>query len=209
MQNMEQIANDMATYTDMLVSSGLLHLKGGNCSARLGDDIVITRTKTFKQDIVADRLIRAPIDSDEPVENASSTLSMHRWIYRKTDAQAVIHAHSYYTALVSFYVDEFRIIDDNGLIYLGPTVPIVAAKKHWGWAEVDEEIAEALVDHPVVILKWHGPFAKGDSMAQAYHNIQAMETAARFYMDIWRMRNVIGEPDYVPWVGPPEWSEKK
>ena len=76
-------------------------------------------------------------------------------------------------------------------------------------SQVEAEIAEALVDHPVVILKWHGPFAKGDSMAQAYHNIQAMETAARFYMDIWRMRNVIGEPDYVPWVGPPEWSEKK
>jgi L-fuculose-phosphate aldolase len=209
MQDIEKIAAEMATYTDMLVSSGLLHLKGGNCSARLGDDLIITRTKSFKQDIVAERLIRARIDSDDPVEHASSTLSMHREIYRKTDAQAVIHAHSYYTALVSFYVDEFRIVDDNGLIYLGPTVPIVAAPKHWGWAEVDGEIAEALVDHPVVILKWHGPFAKGDSMAQAYHNIQAMESAARFYMDIWRLKDVIGEPTYVPWVGPPEWSEKK
>jgi L-fuculose-phosphate aldolase len=209
MQDIERIAKEMATYTDMLVSSGLLHLKGGNCSARLGDDLIITRTKSFKQDIVAERLLQIPIDSDEPVEHASSTLSMHREIYRKTDAQAVIHAHSYYTALVSFYVDEFRVVDDNGLIYLGPSVPIVAAPKHWGWAEVDKEIAQALVDHPVVILKWHGPFAKGDSMAQAFHNIQAMESAARFYMDIWRLKDVIGEPEYVPWVGPPEWSEKK
>ena len=179
MQNMEQIANDMATYTDMLVSSGLLHLKGGNCSARLGDDVVITRTQSFKQDIVADRLIRAPVDSDEPVENASSTLSMHRWIYRKTDAQAIIHAHSYYTALVSFYVDEFRIIDDNGLIYLGPTVPIVAAKKHWGWAEVDvknllalTEITNQLVDFVTRILHHFGgrPQAQIETMKRAFLN---------------------------------------
>ena len=207
MQDIERIAKDMATYTDMLVSSGLLHLKGGNCSARLGDDLIITRTKSFKQDIVAERLIRAPIDSDESVEHASSTLSMHRWIYRKTDAQVVIHAHSYYTALVSFYVDEFRVVDDNGLIYLGPRVPIVAAPELWGWSKVDREIADALVDCPVAILKWHGPFAKGDSMAQAFHNIQAMETAARFYMDLWRLKDVIGKPQFVPYIDRPDWSK--
>ncbi|GIT09406.1 MAG: hypothetical protein CM1200mP30_30360 [Pseudomonadota bacterium] len=33
---------------------------------------------------------------------------MHRAIYRKTDAKAIIHAHPYHASLLSFYIDEIR-----------------------------------------------------------------------------------------------------
>ena len=122
MSEIEQIANEMALYSDLLVDSGLLHLKGGNYSVRLGKDLVITPTKCFKKDLVPEKLLRAKIDSDEKVENASSVLSMHRAIYRKTDAQSVIHAHPYYASLLSFYIDEIRPVDENGKLYLGPLI---------------------------------------------------------------------------------------
>jgi len=207
MQEIEQIAKDMTTYTDMLVNSGLLHLKGGNCSARIGDDLIITRTRSFKKDLVPERLIRAAVHSDEPVENASSVLSMHRAIYRKTDARAIIHAHSYYTTLISFYLDEFRPVDENGLLFLGSRVRIVAAQQYLGWNAVGQEIADALVESPVAILKWHGPFAIGESLAEAFHNIQAMEMAARLYLDTWRLKDVLGEPVFAPYIQPPPWSK--
>ncbi|MDK1046089.1 MAG: class II aldolase/adducin family protein [Anaerolineales bacterium] len=209
MQEIEQIAQDMATYMDRLVNMGLLHLKGGNCSARIGDDLIITRTKSFKKDLVPERLIRAVVDSDDPVENASSILPMHRAIYRATDAQAIIHAHSYYTTLLSFYIDEFRPIDENGRLFLGPRVRVIPAMKYLGWNVVSQQFADALTKSPVAILKWHGPFAIGESLAEAFHNIQAMEMAARLYLDTWRLKPVLGEPVFAPYIETPAWSESE
>ena len=162
MTDVQRIADDMALYSDLLVQSGLLHLKGGNSSVRVGEELIITRTRSFKNDLVPERLIRAAVDSDDPVEHASSVLSMHRAIYRKTDARAIIHAHPHHPALLSFYVDEFSPIDENGLIYLGRKVRVVAARHFMEWSAADERMADALTECPAAILKWHGAFAIGD-----------------------------------------------
>jgi L-fuculose-phosphate aldolase len=200
MKKLACIAAEMNLYSDMLVNAGLLHLKGGNFSARLGQDLVITRTRCFKQDLLPERLVRAPIYSDDSVEGASSTLSMHRAIYRKTDAQAILHAHPYYATLLSYYLEEFSPVDENGLIYLGPRIPIVAAPRFISWPEVAEEMADSLVNCPVSILRWHGAFAIGDSMASAFHSTQAVETAARFAYHLLRNEGKLGKATYPPYV---------
>lgn len=205
MNDLKQIAEEMALYSDMLVDSGLLHLKGGNYSIRDGDDLIITPTKCFKKDLVPEKLVRAKVDSDDPVENASSVLSMHRAIYRRTDAQAIIHAHPYYASLLTFYLDEIKPVDENGLIYLGPLIKVVTAPKFMQWSEVDDDMADAMVDCPVAMLKWHGAFAKGDTLAQAYHNTQAIESTARFYWDTWRHRATLGKPKLAEYIEPPQW----
>ncbi len=209
MKEIEQIAKDMAIHMDKLINMGLLHLKGGNCSARIGDDIIITRTKSFKKDLVPERLIRAAIHSDDPVENASSVLAMHRAIYRTTNTQAIIHSHSYYTTLLSFYLDEFRPIDENGRLFLGPRVRIIPVMKYLDWNTVSQDFAEALTESPVAILKWHGPFAIGESLDEAFHHIQAMEMAARLYLDTWRLQPVLGDPQFAPYIKPPAWSKSE
>ena len=185
MNELNKIAEEMANYSDMLVESGLLHLKGGNYSVRLGKDLIITPTKCFKKDLVPEKLLCAKVDSDEEVKNASSVLSMHRAIYRKTDAKAIIHAHPYYASLLSFYIDEIRPLDENGLLYLGRQIQVVAAQKFMQWYEVDEDMANAMIDCPVAILKWHDDFAKCDTLAKYFHNMQALESTARFLCYIW------------------------
>jgi L-fuculose-phosphate aldolase len=203
MNELERIAYEMSTYCDMLVQQGLLHLKGGNLSARLGDDLIITRTRSFKEDLVAEKLVRAPIYSDELVENASSTLSMHRAIYRKTNAKAIMHAHPYYPALLSYYCDGFSPLDENGVIYLGKFIPSVTAPGFMAWEEVDEEMGDALATCPAAILRWHGVFAIGSSMAEAFHHIQAVETAARFVYDLLKQEGKLGQPAYPSYVQKP------
>jgi L-fuculose-phosphate aldolase len=203
MNELERIAHEMSTYSDMLVNQGLLHLKGGNLSARLGDDLIITRTRSFKEDLVAEKLVRASIFSDEPVEHASSTLSMHRAIYRKTSAVAIMHAHPYFTALLSYYRDGFSPLDENGLIYLGKFIPSVSAPGFMAWEKVDEEMADALTTCPAAILRWHGAFTIGSSMAEAFHNVQAVETAARFVYDLLKQEGKLGQPVYPPYVQKP------
>ena len=205
MIELKQIAEEMALYSDMLLDSGLLHLKGGNFSVRLGKDLIITPTKCFKKDLVPEKLLRVKIDSDDQVENASSVLSMHRAIYRKTDAKAIIHAHPYYTSLLSFYVDEIRPVDENGLLYLGPMIQVVTAPKFMQWFEVDNDMANAMIDCPVAILKWHGAFAKGDTLAQAFHNTQALESTSRFYWDIWQHRSMSDKLKLADYIDSPHW----
>ena len=46
--------------------------------------------------------------------------------------------------------------------------------------EVDEDMANAMIDCPVAILKWHDDFAKCDTLAKYFHNMQALESTARF-----------------------------
>lgn len=207
-RELQRVAAEMVVYSDLLVASGLLHLRGGNHSVRCGtggDELIITRTGSFKRDLLPERLIRAAIHSDQPVANASSVLSMHRAIYRKTDARAIIHAHPYHPALLSFYVDQFSPVDENGLIYLGPLVKVVAAREFMGWAAADEAMAAALAGCPAAILKWHGTFAVGDSLAEAFHHTQAVESAARFYLDTWRLRGALGAPELADYVAEPPW----
>ena len=203
MNELERIALEMSTYSDMLVKQGLLHLKGGNLSARSGDDLIITRTRSFKEDLVAEKLVRAQVYSDEAVENASSTLSMHRAIYRKTNAKAIMHAHPYYPALLSYYRDGFSPLDENGLIYLGKFIPSVTAPDFMAWEEVDDEMAEALATCPAAILRWHGVFTIGSSMAEAFHYIQAVDSAARFVYDLLQQEGKLGQPTYPPYVQAP------
>jgi L-fuculose-phosphate aldolase len=206
MDPIAEIARDMTTYSDMLLSAGLLHLKGGNYSVRLGDDMIVTRTRSFKNDLVPERLVRAPIYSDKPVANASSVTSMHRAIYRRTDAKAIIHAHPYHPALLSFFVDEFSPIDENGLIYLGRKISVVGAPEYMVWHVADEAMAEALVDSKAAILKWHGTFTKGETLADAFHATQGIETAARFFLDVWRLRGNIGKEQLAGYVEAPFWT---
>ena len=51
--------------------------------------------------------------------------------------------------------------------------------------EVDEDMANAMIDCPVAILKWHDDFAKCDTLAKYFHNMQALESTARFLCYIW------------------------
>ena len=46
--------------------------------------------------------------------------------------------------------------------------------------EVDEDMANAMIDCPVAILKWHDDFAKCDTLAKYFHNMQALKSTARF-----------------------------
>ena len=205
MNELKEIAEEMAVYSDMLVESGLLHLKGGNYSVRLGKDFIITPTKCFKKDLVPEKLVRVKVDSDNKVENASSVMTMHRSIYQKTDAKSIIHSHPYYSALLSFYVDEIRPVDENGLLYLGSQIKVVTAPKFMQWSEVDEDMANAMIECPVAILKWHGAFAKGDSLAQAFHNTQALESTSRFYWDIWSSHIKFPKPELADYIDLPKW----
>lgn len=98
--NLDAVSEEMNYVSEKLVSLGMVHLLGGNFSAREGDRMAITGHRSAKRRLTAADLFEVSVHSDENPENISSTLGIHRAILRRTEAGAVVHAHPYYATLI-------------------------------------------------------------------------------------------------------------
>jgi L-fuculose-phosphate aldolase len=197
-----EVREQIATYSRLLVELGLLEFKGGNLSVRIGDtDMLITRRAAAKGAPRDDDVVRTSIDHlDENANLASSTYEIHRAIYQATDARAVIHAHPGQTVSLSMFLDELVPQDENGMLYLRPRVSVVAPPTLFGWNLVADEMAAHLQTENVVIQKWHGTFAKGVDLAEAFHRTRAVEFMSGHLIRISQLRPVFGEPHPLPKV---------
>ena len=192
-----------------LVKMDLLELHGGNISVRADDGhMLITKHHVNKSVPSPDDIVRTSIEKDDEFTNmASSAWLVHREIYRRSDAQAIIHAHGQLTVTLSFFYDEVEPIDENGIMILGRTVPVVAAPKLIGWNLAAEPIGDALASNKVVIEKWHGTFAKGVDLVDALHKTRSMEFSAGQIIRVAQLRDLMpNEPTFPPkevaeWLG--------
>ena len=202
--NLDDIGREMTVCMRLMTDTGLCHMRGGNCAMRTGpDELVVTRTKTAKEELTAEHLMRLPIHSNEPAPGASVNLSLHRSIFRKTGANVVLHGHPYHATLRSYFTDAIAPIDENGLSYLAPRIRVIAPPGLRQWAAIDEAMSDALTEAPVAVLRWHGSFAIGDGFAEAFHRTQALDTAARLIIDVARHRATLGTPTYPAYVAAP------
>lgn len=195
-----RLREEMEVYSRMLVQFGLLEFKGGNLSARIGDDhMLITRRAVSKAIPGPDDVIVTSIrENDENAFVASSAMEVHRAIYQRTDARAVIHAHPSKTVTLSFFHDELIPPDENGMLYLRPRVSVVAPPTLFGWNLAAEEMADRLREESVVIQKWHGTFAKGSDLGDAFHRTRAVEFMSAHLIRIKQLQEYFGEPTPIP-----------
>ena len=197
--DLDAIAAEMSAVSEKLVNGGMVHLLGGNFSVRGGSQMAITGHRSAKRTLSGKDLYVAEVDSDAPVEGASSTLDMHRAIFRRTEAAAIVHAHPYYATLLSYYTDVICPLDENNIYYLGEKVYCIRSAGFMKWALLADEMAELLTRSPAAMLKWHGSFTIGDSLTAAFNNTQAVDQAARFILDMRRLEPRLGPavlPDY-------------
>jgi len=109
---------------------------------------------------------------------ASTELAVHRAIYKRTPASAIVHAHPAYAVALSFSEQEITPCDVEGSLLL-PKVPILG----WGTTvkpeEPAEEIAEALARCKIVLVYGHGSFAAAQLLEEAYQYTTALEESCR------------------------------
>lgn len=158
--------------------AGLITSHGGNLSVRRGDRIVITRRGSMLGRLTEDDIVETGMEPCEDDARCSREIVVHRAIYAATDALAVAHVHPVHTIAWSMRADEIAPEDSEGLYVLG-RVPVVTAKQTIASAEAGELLAAALKDHPVAVLRSHGPFAKGESLEQAFYHVSALEASAQ------------------------------
>lgn len=162
-----------------LFLAGLISSHGGNLSVRLGDRLFITRRGAMlghlgRQDIIETGLYT----DDSGIALASSEIIVHRAIYRETAALAVVHAHPPYTVALSLSRDAIIPLDSEAS-YLLHRVPVLAAEKTIGSAEVARLVAPALQDYKIVVLRGHGTFAAGQFLEEAFQWTSCLEAASQ------------------------------
>ncbi|HVA85105.1 MAG TPA: class II aldolase/adducin family protein [Candidatus Saccharimonadales bacterium] len=194
------LRDELADYARKLVEMNLLEFKGGNLSARIGDhDMLVTRRSSAKGAFHDDDVVRTSItELDDNSRLASSTYEIHRAIYLRTDARAVIHAHPGQTVSLSLFLDELIPQDENGMLYLRPKVSVVAPPLLFGWNLVADQMAACLETENVVVQKWHGTFAKGQDLAEAFHRTRAVEFMSAHLIRIEQLRMSLGDPTPLP-----------
>jgi L-fuculose-phosphate aldolase len=162
-----------------LCARGLVSSHSGNLSIRLGECLCITHRSSMLGCLEEHDLIETKINkNDRFTPLASTELAVHRAIYKRTSASAVVHAHPAHAVALSFSEQEIipSDIEGNLLLSIVPVLDCVTTAKSGSCAE---EIAEALVTHKIVLVRGHGSFAAGQLLEEAYLYTTTLEESCR------------------------------
>ena len=171
-QQFREIGRDL--YVQSLTSS-----HGGNLSLRVGDKVVIKRRGAQLGRLKPHDLIETYIEkNDSGVALASTELLVHRTIYRKTPALAIVHCHPRAAIAYSLSRDEIVPID-NEASYLLKKVPVIWEEFASGTPEMANKLAAALQQYKIVMLRGHGSFAIGQTLDEAFHWSSTLEESCQ------------------------------
>ena len=173
-----------------LFVSGAVSSHGGNMSVRVGDRTLITRRGSMLGRLTERDIIETSLTHDDSeVALASTEIVVHRAIYAKTNALAVVHGHPVHTIVRSLVEDEIVPIDSEAS-YLLHKVPVFALPLTAGSSDVADVVSEGLREYKCVVLRGHGPFATGTVLEEAFQWVSSLESACR----ILNLRDQMGLP---------------
>ena len=158
-----------------LCARGLVSSHSGNLSIKMGERLFITHRGSMLGCLKEHDLVETGVNkNDRSTPLASTELAVHRSIYKQTPASAIVHAHPAYAVALSFSEQEIIPCDVEGHLLLSK-VPVLG----WGMivkpGELAEEIAQALKEYKVILVRGHGSFAVGQLLEEAYQYTTTLE----------------------------------
>jgi L-fuculose-phosphate aldolase len=173
------VLNDFFKYGRVLWEAGQIHVTSGNMSLRKGSVFYVTRTGSSLAMLESTDVVTVNVADAQRDRNASSETPVHRALYEALpDVRAVVHSHPPYATALSFDMDEIRTIDSDSLY-----IPVVPVLKDCPYGEgttcVAAHFPQVLGDHKVALIRGHGAFAVGDSLAQCVARLTMMENQCR------------------------------
>ncbi|MCY3655993.1 MAG: glycerate kinase [Chloroflexi bacterium] len=162
-----------------LRADGLVTSHGGNVSARRPrGGAVISATGAMLGRLTDDLLVAVEADGElRDADDAapSSDTAVHLAIYEAcTDAGAVVHAHPVHAIALAYGRDAIDPANLEGRLFVG-SVPVLEAE----WETSAQPVAEALREHPIVVVRGHGSYARGTDVWDALRVTSTLEEAAR------------------------------
>ncbi|MHA1381200.1 MAG: aldolase [Candidatus Helarchaeota archaeon] len=164
----QEIYEEFKKYGRFLREHGLVSSHGGNISIKRGDYIYIKRTGAMLGDLKLTDIVKTHLHKeDSKILLASKELPVHRNIFLKTGALAIVHAHPPYAIVLSCKYDEILPIDNEGL-YMIRKIPVVELEVPTASDESATKVPEILKKYKVMIIRSHGTFTHGSSLEEAY-----------------------------------------
>ncbi len=158
-----------------LFTQGLISSHSGNLRIRLGDRLIITRRGSMLGCLQEADLIETGISkNDRSTPLASNELAVHRTIYQKTAARAIVHAHPPYAIALSLVETEIVPSCPEGLSLAG-RVPVLGWHMEVKPGGLADLISKTLEEHRIVVVHGHGSFAAGQLLEDAYNCTTALE----------------------------------
>jgi len=178
---MEDIKRQIIFTGKALYEQKLITTHAGNISVFHNGKIYITKTGSMLGYLSEDDILEVDLKPSEKDKNASRELIVHRAIYQKTDAKAVIHAHPIHMVALSFKLKEkFVPIDSEGELFIGE-VPVIEVNPPSASPELAEKVSEVLRHHSIVVVKRHGSFIKAKTLDKALQLTSDLEYCANIY----------------------------
>lgn len=189
---------EVAYYMRRLYDKGLTTTSGGNVSAR-GDDglIYITPSQTDKGRLKGKEVAIMSMvgENHTPEINASMETKMHLAIYAvRPDVMAIIHAHPIFGTSYSISKKEMSCsISGEARAILGEVK--YADYELMSTSALAENVANALKEGNVALMKNHGVISVGKNLLQAFDRLEVLEATAKisFITEVLGARNELSE----------------
>lgn len=175
-----------------LFAQRLISATAGNFSVRTKEGFLITKSGVQKARLTPEDLVEVPLWGPFP-EGASVESVIHREVYQRTGAKAIVHAHPRVAVALSLHLEHLVPLDLEGQYYL-KEVPVLSPKTVSATSEAASAVAEALGKHRACLLRGHGAFAVGlkerpeEALLEAYSLLTTLEESAEIllYHRLWR-----------------------
>jgi L-fuculose-phosphate aldolase len=162
-----------------LFLQGVNSSHSGNMSVRAGDRIFITRRGSMLANLGDGDIIETGLkDDDSHITLASTEIEIHRAIYSRTPALAIVHAHPLFAIALSMDEDEIVPIDTEGIYYF-KSIPVVAAELTVESDEVREMLPPLLENYKAAMVRGHGSFAVGQMLEEAFQWTSSLEASCK------------------------------
>jgi L-fuculose-phosphate aldolase len=168
----------MAIFGEKIVRAGLATSRFGNMSILSGNLIFITKTGSMLDELDESRII--DVDLFGPCIHdtlASTETCVHRSIYLKSNANAIIHTHPPFSVAMSLLEDKCLIPKDSEGSHFLKKIPIIDGK--FGTDQLAENASSSLQNYRSCIARGHGVFAIGENLEEAYSITCMVEHSAQ------------------------------
>ena len=178
-------AEEVIKYANMLNTENLSALRSGNISIRHDDGFLITPSGVKYSSLKYKDIVFVSLDGkfEEKNMKPSSEWRFHKDIYlNKTEANAIVHAHSTHATAVSTHGKSIPAFHYMVALAGGNDIKC-ADYATFGTEELSQNIIKALENRKACLMSNHGQVAFEKSLDKAFELAQEIENICHQYIN--------------------------
>ena len=184
-------AEEVIKYANMLNTENLSALRSGNISIRYDDGFLITPSGVKYSSLKYEDIVFVSLDGkfEEKKMKPSSEWRFHKDIYlNKTEANAIVHAHSTHATAVSTHGKSIPAFHYMVALAGGNDIKC-ADYATFGTEELSQNIIKALEDRKACLMSNHGQVAFEKNLNKAFELAQEIENICHQYINALKIGN--------------------